>query len=185
MGKLFDKAIKFAVKAHKGQKRKGTEIPYIVHPMEAAAVAATMTDDDRILAAAVLHDVVEDTEYGLEDVIKEFGLEVAELVSAESENKREEKPAEETWKIRKEETIRKLKNAPISVKIVALGDKLSNIRAISRDYDLIGDELWQRFNKKDKKEQGWYYRSIAGCFSELSKYAAYKEYIEKIEKIFS
>ena len=58
---LMDRAIVFATRAHSGTYRKGTKIPYIVHPIEAAAIVATMTDDPDMIAAAVLQEVVEDT----------------------------------------------------------------------------------------------------------------------------
>lgn len=90
MGKVLDHAIAFATKAHEGQFRKGTQIPYILHPMEAAAIVGTMTTDDEIIAGAALHDVVEDTDTTLEDVVRLFGERVGSLVASESENKREE-----------------------------------------------------------------------------------------------
>lgn len=165
MGTLLNKAIVFATSAHEGQLRKGTQIPYILHPLEVAAIVGTMTTDDEIIATAVLHDVVEDTDTTVEQIKERFGDHVAALVSSESEDKRENLSAESTWKIRKQETIDHLKTAPIEVKMITLGDKLSNIRAIHRDYNAIGDELWQRFNQKDKNEHYWYYRSIAECLA--------------------
>lgn len=184
MGLLLDKAIVFAVNAHRGQLRKGSNAPYILHPMEAAAIVAAMTDDEEVIAAAVLHDTVEDTAVTLDEICEQFGKRVAELVAAESENKREDKPAASTWKIRKEETIEHLKTAPKEVKMLTLGDKLSNIRSICRDYEAQGDALWQRFNQKDKNEHRWYYKSIADCLSDLCEYPAYKEYVFLAEKTF-
>ena len=184
MGLLLDKAIIFAVNAHRGQLRKGSNAPYILHPMEAAAIVAAMTDDEEVIAAAVLHDTVEDTAVTLDEICEQFGKRVAELVAAESENKREDKPAASTWKIRKEETIERLKAAPKEVKMLTLGDKLSNIRSICRDYEAQGDALWQRFNQKDKNEHRWYYKSIADCLSDLCEYPAYKEYVFLAEKTF-
>ena len=183
---ILDKAIIFATKAHSGSFRKGTTIPYIVHPMEAASIVATMTDDKEIIAGAVLHDTVEDTDATLEDIKREFGERVADLVSAESENKREELPSEDTWKIRKQETLDHLKNhASIEAKMITLGDKLSNIRAIYRDYTTLGDKLWARFNQKDKSEHAWYYKSIAENLTELKDTFAYKEYLDLVNKVFS
>lgn len=184
MGLLLDNAIIFAVNAHRGQLRKGTNAPYILHPMEAAAIVGSMTDDDEVIAAAVLHDTVEDTAATLDEICEQFGKRVSELVAAESENKREDKPAASTWKIRKEETIEHLKTAPKEVKMLTLGDKLSNIRSICRDYEAQGDALWQRFNQKDKNEHRWYYKSIADCLSDLREYPAYKEYVFLAEKTF-
>lgn len=184
MGSVLDRALIFAIKAHEGQFRKGTQIPYILHPMEAAAIVSTMTTDEEIIAGAVLHDVVEDTETSIEEVIRLFGKRIGSLVAAESENKREDIPAESTWKIRKQETLDHLITAPLEVKMITLGDKLSNIRAIYRDYQAIGDDLWQRFNQKDKRAHYWYYSSIAKCISELSDYQTYKEYCELVKKTF-
>ncbi len=184
MSNLLDTAIIFATKAHSGQLRKGTSTPYVLHPLEAAAITSTMTGDEEIITAAVLHDVIEDTDTTYAQIYDLFGERIAALVSAESENKRENLSAESTWKIRKQETLDHLKDADISVKMITLGDKLSNIRAIHRDYNTIGDELWQRFNQKDKAEHHWYYQSIADCLSELNEYQAYKEYTELVEKTF-
>lgn len=185
MNNILDKAIVYATEAHSGQFRKGTQIPYILHPLEAAAIVATMTTDNEIIAGAVLHDVVEDTNTTVDDIQKIFGDRVAFLVCSESENKRENLPPQSTWKIRKQETLDHLKNAPRDVKMITLGDKLSNIRAIQRDYNAIGDELWQRFNQKDKNEHYWYYQSIAECLVELNEFQAYREYCELIDKTFN
>ena len=92
------KAIIFAVKAHAGMVRKGTDIPYIVHPMVAASIAARITSDQEVLSAAVLHDVVEDTPTTLEQIEAAFGKRVVELVAAESEDKMPNIPASESWK---------------------------------------------------------------------------------------
>lgn len=89
MGRLLSEAIIFAANAHEGQFRKGTQIPYILHPMETAAIVGTMTTDDETLAGAVLHDVVEDTDATADEIEELFGRHVAALVASESENKRE------------------------------------------------------------------------------------------------
>ena len=183
---IFDKAIIFAIKAHSGSFRKGTTTPYIVHPMEAAAIVATMTDDKAILAATVLHDVVEDTSYTIDDIMKEFGEDVTRLVSAETEDKRNNLPSETTWKTRKQETLDHLRDkATKAEKMITLGDKLSNIRAIYKDYLEIGDELWKKFNQKNKEEHAWYYKSIAELLSDLSDTPAHKEYVELVNKVFN
>ncbi len=186
MGSILDKAIVFAVQAHSGMVRKGTKTPYILHPLEAAAIVATMTDDEEVIAAAVLRDFLEDTSATVNQLIEEFGQRVTAFVNAESENKREDIPAAETWKLRKQETIDSLYNGKHrTVKMIALGDKLSNVRAMYRDYQAIGDKLWDRFNQKDKSEHGWYYRSIADATRELSKYPAWKEYAQIVSLLFT
>ena len=186
-GSLLDRAIIFAVKKHSGTLRKGTNLPYIVHPMEVAAIAAGITDDAEVIAAAVLHDTLEDTDTTFDELAENFGERVALLVAAESENKREEEKPEDTWKIRKEETVRHLSAAEDDVKVIALSDKLANIRAIQRDHEMLKDKFWDRFNQKDPALHGWYYRSVGDALSTsdlLRKTSAFREYIERVEAVF-
>lgn len=178
-------AIIYAAEMHKGTNRKGTAIPYIVHCMEAAAIAAGLTADAEVIAAAVLHDTVEDTAADIEDIRGRFGERIAELVGAESENKREGLPEEETWELRKQETLDHLSVCgDRDVLMIAIADKLSNLRAMHRDYMNHGDELWERFNQKDPSMQKWYYESMGKIFAPLEGTQAYMEYAELLEKVF-
>ena len=182
---LVTRAVIFAAEAHDGQVRKGTGIPYIVHPVEAAAIAAGLTEDPEVIAAAVLHDTAEDAGVTREQLTEKFGVRVAELVAAESEDKREGVDPRLSWKVRKQETIDHLeKTNDRDVKILALADKLSNLRSIDRDYRAEGDRLWERFNQKDTKEIGWYYRSFLRTCAALKDTAAYREYAELVDKVF-
>jgi myo-inositol-1(or 4)-monophosphatase len=181
---VINKAIIYAVNAHRGTYRKGSSTPYILHPIEAATIVSTMTNDCSLIAAALLHDVIEDTEITYEDLKQEFGL-IADLVEIESENKRKNKPPEETWHIRKKETIEFFMNkAQKESKIIALGDKLSNMRSIYRDYQAIGDDLWEKFHEKNKTEQGWYYKSMVEALKDLKEYQAYQEFKRLVYKVF-
>lgn len=183
---IFEKALCYATEKHSGQTRKFSDAPYILHPMEAAAIVGTMTDDRTVLAAAVLHDTVEDTDATLEDIEEKFGRRIALLVMTETEEKREDQPPEETWKLRKEETLIMLRNTKdIYVKMMWLGDKLSNIRSIYREVRRDGDAVWQRLHQTDPAQHEWYYRSIAESLSELKEYDAYKEYTFLVDKIFT
>ncbi|MEE1114086.1 MAG: HD domain-containing protein [Eubacterium sp.] len=175
---IVDKAIIFAVKAHSGALRKTSNTPYIFHPLEDAAIVATLTDDREIQAAAVLHDTVEDTDATIEEITELFGERVAELVADESEDKMRDRPAAETWRIRKEESIARMQASDdIAVKILWLGDKLSNIRSFHRSYLVLGDKLWEHFNQKDPMEHYWYYRTIADSMpEELQQTDPWNEY---------
>lgn len=184
---LLNDAVAFAAHAHAGQVRKGTSTPYIVHPMEAAAICASFTDDVEVLCAAVLHDTVEDTDATTDDIEALFGGRVARIVAGDSEDKREGIPAAETWKIRKAEGIEHMAGADDpGVRMVCLGDKLSNIRAIQRDFEVFGDGLWDRFNQKDPAEHAWYYSVIADVLErELGHTEAWREYRERVDAVFS
>lgn len=181
---LVDRAICFATEAHKNVPRKGSVTPYILHPLEAASIVATMTNDMDVIAAAVLHDTVEDNKsITLDDIEQQFGSKIRNLVAAESEEKEDDEVG--SWGRRKKATIEHLKNhATEEERIIALGDKLSNIRAMYKDQEVIGDELWERFNQKDKYQHGWYYQSIAQALTPLSMHPAYKEYCDLVNRVF-
>lgn len=182
---ILDEAIMFAVHAHKGAYRKCSKIPYILHPLEAAAIVATMTDDENVVAAAVLHDVVEDTSVSIEDIKAKFGDYIAQLVSSETENKREGQSKEDTWRLRKQETIEHLIYSPtMEVKLLTLGDKLSNIRAIYKDYQAVGNEVWLRFNQKDSNEHAWYYKAVLEVTDDLHEYPAWQEFKRLVTVMF-
>ena len=182
---LLDKAIIFAVRAHHNTERRGKGFPYIVHPMEAVEIVATITTDQELLAAAALHDTIEDTDVTVEDIRREFGLRVAELVHAESDQFTDGVSEEDSWHDRKQAAIERLAAASHDAKIVAMGDKLSNMRAIWRDYQTKGDELWQIFHVKDKASHEWHYRGLADSLSELSDTFAYQEFVRLINDVFN
>ena len=182
---LVSDAIAFAVKAHDGMRRKKSDAPYILHPMEAAVIVGTMTDSQEVIASAILHDVVEDTDTTIEEIEARFGKRVKELVSSETEDKRADLPPEDTWRIRKEESLNALASTDdLDVLKLWLGDKLSNMRSIYRDWKVEGDGMWQRFNQKDTKEQAWYYLSIVKLTERLSHTSAWLEYKTLTEIVF-
>ena len=182
---LFEEAVRFAARAHEGQKRKGSDAPYLIHPLEVAAICATVTSDPEILAAAVLHDVVEDAGVKPEELRARFGDLVANLVSAETEDKRTDLPPAETWRIRKEESLEALKRAKDpGVAILWLGDKLSNLRSIRRLAQTRGNAVWNIFHQKDPAQHAWYYRSAAERLSALGDTPAWQEMERIIQELF-
>lgn len=182
---IFDEAIKFAVDAHSGMTRKSCDSPYILHPLEVAAIAGTITNDLDVLAACVLHDTVEDTETHIEDIRGVFGERVAGLVLSETEDKRPNIPPDISWRIRKEESLEKLKNAvDTGVKIIWLADKLSNMRSFYNMWKKCGHSLWESFNQKEPMQQAWYYRSVDKLLCELEEYEAWREYHRLVETVF-
>lgn len=182
---LLDRAIIFAVNAHAGTERRGKGYPYIVHPLEAVEIVATMTPDQELLAAAALHDTVEDTDVTVEQIRAEFGDRIATLVADESEERPNGLSDEESWHDRKRAAINHLANASHDAKIVALGDKLSNMRAIARDYAEIGDALWNRFHSKNPKDHEWHYRGLADALRELNDTFAFQEFERLINQVFN
>ena len=181
---LLDRAIVFAVRAHAGTERRGKGFPYIVHPMEAVEIVATMTSDQELLAAAALHDTVEDTDTTVEQIREEFGDRVASIVAAESDEPHQSRDSIENWRARKQAAMDRLARAPRDTKMVALGDKLSNMRAIARDYAQQGNALWNIFHAKDPKDHELHYRGLAESLRELQDTFAYKEFEQLVNQVF-
>lgn len=178
---IINKALEVAISAHKDQFRKGSKIPYIIHPMEAGAIAASLSlksnqIDEEVVAAAILHDVIEDTDLSYKDLSNKFSEKVLNLIRLQSEDK------SKVWQARKEATIAALKsNNDVNFEIVTLADKLSNLRAIHRDYQVLGDELWKRFNVQDKSKHKWYYTAIAKNIKQLENTREFIEYKNLLE----
>lgn len=178
MTRMIQTAIRFAIKAHAGQCRKGTTLPYIEHPMHVGLLLAQAGVRDSVVVAGLLHDTLEDTKYTEDDISCRFGEEVLELVKAASEPERDL-----PWRERKHHTIEFLSTANKDVKWIALCDKYSNIVAIESDYNRIGEGLWERFNA-GYEEQRWYYKSLCKALEELNEERIYQDFYEAVGRVF-
>ena len=185
MYEKLNEAIKFATDCHAGQVRKMANSPYILHPMEVASIIGSITDDENVMIAGLLHDTIEDCNVDPRLIKEKFGARVSALVQSETEDRLSKQPPSETWQARKEESLIMLEHTKDrDVKILWLGDKLSNIRSFYREHLKQGDRMYQSLNQKDPMMHGWYYRTIAVLLSELSDYPAYKEYVDLVDKVF-
>lgn len=128
---IINKAKKFAEKAHKGQLRKYTNEPYINHPISVARLVQTVCNDEYVLMAALLHDVVEDTETTIDDIWREFGGKVADIVSDLTDIS---KPEDGNRKIRKEIDRQHIAKACKEAKLIKLADLIDNHKSIKK-YD--------------------------------------------------
>lgn len=181
----LSRAIVFATEAFDGMMRKGENSPAILHSLEAAAIAQTVCSEEDVLCAAVLHDTVEDAGIQIEQIEKLFGKRVAALVVSETENKRIFTSPENTWLIRKKETLQMLESSSDpGVKALWLGDKLSNMRSLYRLKCKEGDAMWDAFHQKNPQEHEKYYRAIADALTEFSQAYAYCEFTALIKKVF-
>lgn len=179
--KKLDAALCFATEKHSGQFRKGTETPFIVHPMEVMSIIANMGADTNLLIAGLLHDTIEDTDTKIEEIIELFGADVAILVGRHSEDKTK------SWKERKETEYIETISAPFRLKQLVLADKLANLRSLLRDHIAVGEELWNRFNA-GKEQQAWYYSKMVDAVYELQRYEStapyYWELVDLYKDIF-
>lgn len=158
---LVDSALNFAARAHDGQKRKSTDVPYLVHPVGVMLVLIECHETDpELLAAALLHDTVEDTKVTLSQLRETFGVRVAAIVEGCSEPDKGD-----TWEHRKEHTIAYLRTAPREIALVSAADKLHNVRSMIVDYATLGDQLWTRF-KRGRESTAWYHRSVVASLGQ-------------------
>ena len=186
MMNMLEEAIIYATIMYQGKVRKFKGVPYILHPMEVAQILSTMSDDQELIAAGMLHDVVEDTDGTMEEVEKRFGKRVAFLVASESENDYPGEDRSDTWKRRKEESLKVLRNSDdLGVQMLWLADKLANIRSLAQIYGENGEKLWSMLHQSDPAEQCWYYRSVAESLElTLNRTGAFKELIKHINYIW-
>jgi (p)ppGpp synthase/HD superfamily hydrolase len=164
---IVSEALMFATYHHQHQNRKGTKIPYMAHLLNVCKILAEKNCEDEILAAALLHDVVEDTDVTIEEVEEKFGVRIANIVRGCTEQDKLEKKAfdkKASWRERKEHTMHFLQTAATQDQLlVSAADKLDNLRAIAYDYQRIGEIIWKRFNAP-KEEQHWYYVWLQEAF---------------------
>lgn len=182
-GPLFH-AIAFATLAHQFQYRKGTRVPYIVHPLSVARILIEHGCEETLAVAGVLHDTVEDTPVTLATIRSEFGERVAALVEAASEPDKAL-----PWEERKRRTIEHVRDPRTSLDalLVECADKLDNIRAIRADLERDGEAVWTRFNRP-REQQAWYYRGLAEAFLSRAggepSTALFGEFAREVEAVF-
>ena len=174
---LVTKAVIFAAEAHKGQYRRGIEIAYIFHCTEVGQILDENKCDTQLVAAGVLHDILEDTPTTFEKLREVFGARVAEVVRSQTEDK------SLSWEERKTHTIECLKTASLEHKLLVCADKLANVRSICKNKVELGDALWSRFNSGYEKVK-WYYTSLVESLKSLEGYEMYREFKELVPKAF-
>ena len=151
----INNAENFARKAHMGQTRKGTGMPFIIHPHKVANTVAIMGGSIAQIQAALLHDTVEDAGATLDEIESTFTTEVRDIVAALSEDK-----SLPTWKDRKMDYYEKI-SAPENeaAVLVSLADKMDNLNDTYYEWCVKGEEVFEKFNSP-KEEQSWFYRLL-------------------------
>lgn len=183
MSQIVFEALEYASRCHRGAYRKGTAIPYIVHPVSMVRYLSRLNAPEELVAAAALHDVVEDTDATLEDVRRHFGPRIAGLVEGASEADKSL-----SWRARKVVTVEHAQSSTdTELLVLKCVDKLDNLRDIREDLSLRGEAVWKRFNA-DKVELAWYYKTLADIFVGKLRGTEYEalaqEMAEVCEKVF-
>jgi (p)ppGpp synthase/HD superfamily hydrolase len=155
---LIFAALRFADDAHSGQFRKGSRVPYLIHPLNVARILLDHGCSDELAVAALLHDTVEDTEVTVEEIRTIFGDTVARLVEFATEP-----DSLWNWEKRKEHTLGLLGSGETPALLLSVADKLDNILSIRYDLQRCGEKAWDRF-KRPRTKQRWYYESLSRIF---------------------
>lgn len=170
-----EEAIHFMVKANKGQKRKNENIDKSFHSMSVGMMIKNTTKSDDVVVAAILHDIIKDTEYGYEDIEEKFGTLVADMVSDLSEDMGLPK-----WIDRKKDYLKRIRNnGDINVVNIMVADKLHNLLS---DYELftkVDDKVW-KYSKANKIENAWFYKE---CYNIAKKKKANATLLRRYKKI--
>lgn len=175
---LVDEAIGFAARAHAGQTRKRSAMPYIAHPVGVAFILLEMGCPSPVVIAGLLHDTVEDTAVSLAEIRRRFGEPVADIVGACSE------PQGEPWETRKLAVLNQIGAAPIEVKLVVAADKYHNLYHVRLNQQALGDTVWERFSR-GAAQQAWYYRSVVDGVWQDNPHVAEYEIFGRLRSLVS
>jgi len=173
----FTQALTYAHQLHANQVRKGSGVPYIAHLLGVASIALEYGANEDEAIAALLHDAIEDQGGATtrEEIRRRFGDNVTAIVDGCTDADTIPKPP---WKQRKEAYIAHIPTASPSVLLVSAADKLYNARSILKDYRLLGDSVWERF-QGGKDGTLWYYRSLVDAFKKTSD----TEIVAELERV--
>lgn len=179
---IKEKALKFAIDAHRGQVRKSDkEKPMIIHPINVGNILSEYGFDDNVIAAGYLHDVVEDTSYTIEDIKEIFGNDIASLVIGASEPDKSL-----SWEERKQHTIDTVKHLDLRHKAVVCADKISNLEDLKIISLINGKYDFSAF-KRGKESQKWYYSEVyhSLIFNEDKLNSMFSRLYELVDSIFN
>ncbi|MDM9379139.1 HD domain-containing protein [Chlorogloeopsis sp. ULAP01] len=173
LSQRFTEALTYATQLHANQVRKGSGVPYIAHLLGVASIALEYGANEDEAIAALLHDAIEDQGGATtrEEIRRRFGDNVTAIVDGCTDADSMPKPP---WRERKEKYIAHLASASPSVLIVSAADKLYNAQSILRDYRVLGESVWQRF-QGGKEGTLWYYRALVIAFQKIGSNPLFDE----------
>ena len=154
---LVKKSLYFAAQKHDGQYRKGNHVPYITHPVQVAFSVSSYTNNEEIIAAAFIHDVLEDCDnVSLSFLKKEFGDKVAKLVNEVSFVKNKKYS---TWKDKRKKQLLKIKRASKDALLIIAVDKMVNFQSYFDALKKKGAKIQRDFGGTPD-EYRWFYTEI-------------------------
>ncbi len=166
---LIEKALLIALSAHEGQVRKDDNSQYVAHPIMVALKLVKHGFSESVIAAALAHDVLEDTSFDKELLRKELGEEVFEIIIAVTEDKNA------SWEERKRKYILSVREGSESAKAVSVADKIHNLESFLSAYAYKGPALWKKFSR-GKEKKVWFDEEMLNMFKETWTHPLVDEY---------
>lgn len=173
---LIERAMALAVRAHEGQMRKEGPMPYIVHPVSVALILARYGFSDTVIAAALVHDVIEDTDVTNEELRRVLGDNVADLVAPVTHD--DTLP----WEEKKKAYIEKVRTASEGAKAISLADKIANAESLIAAHEAQGAAVWKHFNAGREKKL-WFEHAMHDMFRESWKHPLVSEYAALVARM--
>jgi lactoylglutathione lyase len=184
---LYEEALRLAARAHRNQVRKGTDLPYLTHPVHVSAILRRYGFPREVAIAGLLHDVVEDQDVSLEEIEGCFGAQVAEIVKALSERKmqadRTGRSEVRPWHVRKQEAVEQIRQANAGAAAVKAADTLHNARSIAYDLRHEGGAVWQRFTGGPTDILGYYRQIVQAVREKLGDHSLVIELARAVEDL--
>ena len=176
---IIEKANKIMLSAHGQQKRKTDDSPYVIHPLMVAKKLARFNFSDAVIAAAMVHDVLEDTEVDEKTLRQELGDEVVDIILPLSEDKSLE------WEDRKKIYLEKVKNSSPETKAVAIADKIHNLESLIAGHKNMGPVIWTKFNR-GREQKINFEKEMLQSFKDSWEHpmvAEYDKLLKEVEKL--
>ncbi|MCU0652898.1 MAG: HD domain-containing protein [Candidatus Pacebacteria bacterium] len=177
--KLLHDAFLIALEAHQGQKRKTEDAPYIVHPVMVAQNLAEYGFNKEVVAAGLVHDVLEDTDFPETELENRLGAKVVETVKTVSHL------GHRSWEESREEYLKQVAQGSPAAKAVCCADKINNAESIIEAHAIMGEAVWQKFSRGQEK-QLWFYRSVLEMLKaswDNPMFAEYEKLVTEMENL--
>lgn len=175
----IEKAIRQASLLHRGQLRKGDgSVPFITHPFAIALILSKFSDDEDVIVGGILHDIIEETSYSYEELEKDFGEKIRNMVESVTECRKVDAPAK-TWQERKETYLGLMGKMSHQALIISAADKIHNLLSMMYDYKIVGESMWNKFSVPSDKRL-WFYGE---CLKILQKRLK-SPIVEEYKKVF-
>lgn len=176
---LIERAVRTAMRLHDGDTRKtDPDVPYVTHLIHVGFILQGQGFREKVVAAGLLHDTLEDTEYTVEELTADFGEEIASMVTAVTEEKHWR------WEERKKRYLAGIVHATPEIKAICAADKIHNLSSILATHALIGDDVWRKFARGKQRTLDFYYQALDAIATGWDHpiVEAYRAVVEEVQR---